>query len=269
MKTKHKIFLAKFISKIITFFYNQKVLVKRGNINWELNLNEGIDLSIFLFGKFESSIVDIAKYLINEKKIDILDIGSNIGVHSLRLAKIFQKSKIYSIEPTDYAFKKLKKNISLNKEIKNIKIFQYFISNIKKVPKEVYSSWELNTNNKKHKKHLGTLKKTKYSKVKTLDNFVKENKIKNKIFIKCDVDGNELDVFKSGKDFLKKYKPYIIMELAPYLYPEFGYKVEKLLDLLIKYNYRFYDVKNYSEINNIYEYALNIKDGSSENIFLK
>ena len=140
MKTKHKIFFAKFISKIITFFYKEKVLSKRGNINWELNLNEGIDLSIFLFGKFESSIVDVAKNLINNKKIDILDIGSNIGVHSLRLANIFKKSKIYSIEPTDFAFKKLMRNVQLNKEIKNIRIFQYFISNKKQVPKKVYSS---------------------------------------------------------------------------------------------------------------------------------
>ena len=59
------------------------------------------------------------------------------------------------------------------------------------------------------------------------------------------------------------------MELAPYLYPEFGYSVDKLLNLLEEYNYRFYDAKNYSEIKNIYKYANNISDGSSENIFLK
>ena len=42
------------------------------------------------------------------------------------------------------------------------------------------------------------------------------------------------------------------MELAPYLYPEFGYDVNKLLNLLKEYNYKFYDAKNYSEIKNIY-----------------
>jgi len=269
MKTKHKILFARIISNLITFFYKHKVLTKRKDIYWSLDLNEGIDLSIFIFGKFEDSILEVAKYLIKNKNIEILDIGSNMGVHSLRLAKIFKNSNIYSIEPTDFAYKKLLKNINLNKKIKNLKTFQYFITakNIK--PSRVYSSWELKAQNKKHKKHLGTLKNTQNSKVKTLDKFIKENRIKNKILIKCDVDGNELDVFKSGKNFLKKYKPYIVMELAPYLYPEFGYKVEKLLNLLKKFNYRFYDVKNYCEIKNIYKYANNIKDGSSENIFLK
>ena len=166
-------------------------------------------------------------------------------------------------------YKKLKKNISLNKRIKNIKIFQYFLTRKKKIPELVYSSWQLTKQNKKHHKHLGTLKTTKSSKVKTLDKFVKENSIKNKILIKCDVDGNELEVFKSGKDFFKKFKPFIIMELAPYLYPEFGYNVEKLLKLLKQYNYRFYDAKDLNEILNIYEFANKIKDGSSENIFLK
>lgn len=269
MKTKHKILFAKFISKIITFIYKDKVLVRRNGINWFLDLNEGIDLSIFLFGKFENSILKVSKFLIKNKKIDILDIGCNMGVHTLFLAKVFKKSKIYSIEPTDFAFKKLKKNVGLNKGMNNIKIFQFFLTRKKIPPKKVYSSWELTNQNKKHKKHMGTLKTTKSSKVKTLDKFVKENNIKNKILIKCDVDGSELEVFKSGKDFIKKFKPYIIMELAPYLYPEFGYNVEKLLKLLKQYNYRFYDAKNFNEIFSINEYANKIKDGSSENIFLK
>ena len=87
MKTKHKILFAKIISNIITFFYKNRVLVKRNDIRWSLNLNEGIDLSIFLFGKFENSILDVAKYLVKKKNIAIVDIGSNMGVHSLRLAK--------------------------------------------------------------------------------------------------------------------------------------------------------------------------------------
>ena len=42
------------------------------------------------------------------KKFDIIDIGSNIGSVTLPLANTFKNSKIYSIEPTIYAFEKLK-----------------------------------------------------------------------------------------------------------------------------------------------------------------
>ena len=53
MKTKSKIFLAKIVSKIITFFISKNQTVIRNKINWSLNLDEGIDFSIFLFGTSE------------------------------------------------------------------------------------------------------------------------------------------------------------------------------------------------------------------------
>ena len=59
-----------------------------------------------------------------------------MGVHSLRLAKIFNTSNVYSIEPTDFAYNKLSKNVSLNKQIKNIQTFQYFISSKNIKPKK-------------------------------------------------------------------------------------------------------------------------------------
>ena len=55
-------------------------------------------------------------------------------------------------------------------------------------------------------------------------------------------------MFLKVEKIYKKHKPYVIMELAPYLYPEFGYDVNELLNLLKEYNYKFYDAKNYSEI---------------------
>ena len=52
-----------------------------------------------------------------EKKI-IIDIGANIGSVSLPLANMFKNSKIVSIEPTIYAYSKLKKNVSLKSKSK-------------------------------------------------------------------------------------------------------------------------------------------------------
>ena len=87
--------------------------------------------------------------------------------------------------------------------------------------------------------------------------------------IKCDVDGNEMSVFKSGKNYFKKYKPYIIMELAPYLYQENGYSSEQLLKFLLDLEYEFYDANTYRRIIDINDYSSKIQTGSSVNIFLK
>ena len=103
----------------------------------EARLSEGIDLSIFLFGNFENELILMIEKLSN-KEFDIIDIGANIGVHTLQFAKNYEKAKIYSIEPTAFAYEKLKKNVDLNLDLKDrIHLFQTFISN-KILPEKIF-----------------------------------------------------------------------------------------------------------------------------------
>ncbi|MDC1220903.1 FkbM family methyltransferase [bacterium] len=123
MKTKNKIQIAKIISFFLTFFYKKNQIHTKNKIRWSLDLNEGIDLSIFLFGTSEKKINNLKQLFKLNEKLIIIDIGANVGSISLPLAKIFNKSKIFAIEPTNYAFKKLTKNLNLNKDLKK----KYFI----------------------------------------------------------------------------------------------------------------------------------------------
>ena len=110
-------------------------------------------------------------------------------------------------------------------------------------------------------------KSTANAKIFSLDELVETYKIKYSL-IKCDVDGNELFVFESGKNYLQKYKPKIVMELAPYLYAENGYKADDLFKIIKSFKYNFYDVQNYKKIHSINEYSDKIKVGESKNIYL-
>ena len=190
-------------------------------------------------------------------------------MYTLNFAKNFQNSKVYSLELTDFAFEKLLKNISLNLNLKNISTHQIYINDNKKRPAHIYSSWNLKSDNEKHYKHLGIKKSINKAQSLTLDEFISQNKIQKKTLIKCDVDGNELYVFRSGKSYLAKFKPIVMMELAPYLYKENGYSSEELIIFIKSLNYRFYDFKTFDEITNIIDYTNSIKDGSSKNIILK
>ena len=219
MKTKYKIFLAKQVYKIISLFISKNFVCERKGLKWNIDLSEAIDLHIFLFGYFEQEIKIAAKKMeLNKHKV-ILDIGANFGVQSLQFANNFNNSKIFAIEPTKYAFEKMIKNIDLNKDYaKNIYPEQIFLSSDKKkLPLDVYSSWNLDLNSEQHSKHKGTKKETINSKIYTLDEFTDLKNIKNVDFIKLDVDGFELDVIKGGTNYLKMFKPPIFMELAPYL----------------------------------------------------
>ena len=71
MKTKHKILLVKIIFFLISIIKKKKLVrVQKNNINWELDLSEGIDLSVYIFGKFEYEIVTtIAKYKLSKNPV--------------------------------------------------------------------------------------------------------------------------------------------------------------------------------------------------------
>jgi len=198
MKTKYKIFIAKLLFIFFSFLIKTKFICKRNNINYNLNLEEVIDLYIFIFGKFESEIVDTALKLNLSKKKIIIDIGANIGAQTLQFANQFKYSIVYSIEPTNYAYKKLINNLELNPFLyKRIKPFQLYINDIDCKPKKVHSSWSLTSNKKKHKEHKGIEKSISNSKNVSLDKFILKNNINNVDFIKLDVDGSELKVLQS------------------------------------------------------------------------
>ena len=267
MKTKYKIQIAKIISFFLTFFYKKNKIHTKNKIKWFLDLNEGIDLSIFLFGTSEKKINNLKQLFKSNEKLTMIDIGANVGSITLPLAKIFNKSKIFAIEPTNYAFKKLTRNLNLNKYLKkNISLNQLFISKINK-PTKVWSSWNFDNDDDKHKQHLGTLHSIKKKSYLSLNKFIKLKKIKKVDFIKLDVDGHELDVLKSGEKFLKDKKPVIFIEIAPYLYPEFGYKCSELITYIKKLKYSFYN-EDLKRIKNIDNYIKRITHGSSENFFL-
>lgn len=256
LSTKTKVFFAKLIYFFLTkiFFIKKDRNVIRENIKYSLDLSEGIDLSIFILGGFEKNLSKkIAKYLIcqrNNQKYTIIDIGSNIGDKSLSVSSELLKSKekfcIFSVEPTEYAYKKQLKNIKNNPELsKTIFCIPALISSKKKIKfKSLYSSWRLDKKSE-HSQLMGQKNSlSKDLKITSLDRFYKSNQISNLKLIKIDVDGFEYDVLKSGEKILKKYKPAIFIEYSEYLMKEVDptFSKKKFLNLTRNIGYKIYDL---------------------------
>lgn len=218
--------------------------VKRHGINWALDLDEGIDLAIFLFGRFEYSTYKAYKNIIKPGDT-ILDIGANIGAHTLQFAELIRsKGEIYAFEPTSYAYNKLKKNISINPNLElNIKAFQIMLNKDlnTEIPENLYSSWPLGNNSEEvDKGHKGRLMDTEGASSTTLSSFAIQKNIEKVNFIKLDVDGNEYDVLLGSRDLIQKFKPIILMELA--FYPSNDH-FSQLLDFFKELSYSMKDLK--------------------------
>ena len=95
MKTKYKIFIAKIILKFLNIFINNLKFIKNvGGIKWSFDLNEGIDLNLYIFKKFEFEVIKTSMKLNIRKNSSIIDIGANSGIQTLQFANAFKTNNI-------------------------------------------------------------------------------------------------------------------------------------------------------------------------------
>ena len=86
------------------------------------------------------------------------------------------------------------------------------------------------------------------ARVLTLDAYVAESALERIDFIKLDVDGNELRVLEGAAHTLERFRPTMLMELAPYVLDEEDGTLEGVLALLKEAGYRLTDLKSTREL---------------------
>jgi FkbM family methyltransferase len=247
---------------------NQAV-VKRGGLYWELDLQEGIDLAIFLFGRFERGTARSLARFAGSGSV-VFDIGANIGALTLPLARMVGvEGKVHAFEPTDYAFDKLRRNLHLNPAIESrVTAIQAKLgrSNGLNSPGEIYSSWKVGGDEPRHPKHFGIAKSAAGAINLSLDDYCRTNNISCADVIKLDVDGFESEVIAGGIDTLRRNRPVICMELAPYVLEERGSSLEELLSLLSSCGYRLTKLTGEPLMTDAVELRDKIPDGSGVNV---
>ncbi len=267
--TRIKIFLAQILYKVVTLFVGkQKRVIIRDGVNYEIDLAEGIELSLFLFGTFQKHVTS-NKFLTIDKNYTIIDIGANVGLMTLQFSKLVPNGKVYSFEPTFYALERLKKNLSLNQELsKNVEVINSFVSEKSSNNPEIiaFSSWKVDgkRGENDHPVHLGTPKGTDGVKSISLDDFTEQKKLEKIDFIKIDTDGHEYEVFKGAKKAISKYRPKIIFEIGLYVMEEKNISFEYYFNYFKDLNYTLYDTQSNYEIT-MSNYTKHIpKNGSTD-----
>lgn len=245
LSVANKIYLA---LKILRFKDIQKV--QRSGIRYILDIREGIDLSLFLFGSFQRHVWDSKLKNVYDNYV-IFDIGANIGSISLPLAKRYPNSVIHAFEPTGFAFSKFNENLNSNPDLKNrIILNQAFLSDSEGIEENsaAYSSWRIDGIGGDHPVHGGTFQKATNVRL-TLDSYISKHNIKRLDFIKIDVDGPELKVLEGAELSIGRFHPKIIFEFM-------GHSEANLLENFAQFesffqglDYSLFDAKNGKSVN--------------------
>lgn len=248
MKTVHKLALARVAYRGVhsaraLIRLSDRCLATRNGVTFDLDLSQGIDLAIFLGNMFERGTQNALRKWVKPSSL-VLDIGANIGAHSLPLAQLVGPSgRVLSFEPTDYAYRKLCRNLDLNPGLASrVTTFHCFLAEKDDgvTPTSIYSSWPLTGNEDLHAKHQGQAMPTNTARTVRIDSILAEMGNPVVHLVKLDVDGFETDVLRGATALLRDSRPVFLMELSPYVLDERGSSLEELLACFAPHDYRFY-----------------------------
>jgi len=159
---------------------------------------------------YEHELLTFLQNNFNNQK-NIIDIGANIGNHSLFFAKYINCNKIFSFEPFIKNIELFKNNLSNYKD--KCILFEKALSE-KECKMVLYNSQENNFGGFSLYKEPKSFEVLSEIDVVTLDNF----NFTDVTLIKIDVENHENEVLMGGKETILNNKPIIILENSYYYF---------------------------------------------------
>ncbi|MDI6617557.1 MAG: FkbM family methyltransferase [Clostridiales bacterium] len=153
---------------------------------------------------YETAMLEDIRKRIGQNKV-FIDVGANIGNHTVYFSKVCDAKKVYSFEPQKIAFDILKRNVRINNIQHIVELFNLGVGKANDRAQMII----LDNNNL----GMSKVKKTPYGNIEinSLDNLL-YRKNDNIDLIKVDVEGMELEVLEGAEKIIKKCNPLIYVE---------------------------------------------------------
>ena len=173
---------------------------------------DSICKEILIEGLYEKSVLDAMCQLVQDKKCTVLDVGANIGNHSVWFSKIFDD--VVSFEPSERNGWIFKANLELN-NITNIRFIQKGLSDTAGFIELNNDRNKLDTNNgfDQEQPFFTSKQAQQMIEIGIGDSEIDALKLSKKIgMIKVDVEGHEPKVIKGLATTIAKHRPIIYWE---------------------------------------------------------
>lgn len=150
--------------------------------------------------------LDIKRFLMHEQFDVFLDIGACLGEYSIWLGK--KGKKCLAFEPVVESFQMIEHNIKLNNVANQVQAYNYGLGN-----QNTIANFKINhTNPGASKRVKDKDNNTSELQICKLDDVFEQFQIKpdQRIVIKIDVEGMEVEMLEGAKNFIHKY-PHIVL----------------------------------------------------------
>ncbi len=184
----------------------------------------------------ETKVMDI----LSEGAAEILDVGANIGWYAARFSKRQPNSRVHAFEPLPASYDYLQRNIAINGVANQVRSYNYGLS-------DANGSFDffIATSGSTNASLLNVAEVANAQKVVgltlTLDQWCLNQQVKPD-FIKCDVEGAELLVFRGGRQTLSEHRPVVFAELLRKWSKPFGYHPNDMLAYFVELDYECFSV---------------------------
>lgn len=239
----------------------------------KIYLDPNDSLYLFINEIYEPYETELISSIIKPGSV-VLDIGANIGYHTLLFAKLVgQSGKVFAFEPSSANFRLLEKNVSIN-GYPNVILEQKAVSNRNEKKKLYLNEWNTGMHTIYKPQQHASLDSVEIDTI-SLDNYF--SNYGGKIdFIKMDIEGSEYTALEGMQTILQRQNDIkLLVAFNPSAIREYGYKPEQQIDLLVSNGFKVYfansqtkdlELVNPGDVQ--YLIKMSLKDGGKEELSL-
>ncbi|MBX2799850.1 MAG: FkbM family methyltransferase [Myxococcales bacterium] len=212
--------------------------LSEGAAVWEGSYDNVVDNMIFHFGLYEKAEVLLLDRLAVAMGGEVLDVGANLGNHTLFVAR--HADVVHAVEPWPPAVARLKRNLELNPDTRNVRVHELGYANEPgSLPFHPPPGDALG---------VGTFDDTFLPENRpapvelplvTADAHLAEVGAGRVGVVKCDIEGFERYAFEGMAQTLRRDRPAVLFELNP---TEGGFTHRAQLEQTFPTDYSFYEV---------------------------
>ncbi len=170
-----------------------------------------------------------------------LDLGANLGTHSLVMAELADSGEIYAFEPQSLMFSLLQANIFVN-GIENIKALKFAVgekdNDVISMDALHYLTGDIQTNSGALRVDHGDLTLGDLTLSRRVDSF----SLPKIAFIKMDIQGAELEALRGAEKLIKRDRPILFIEIEENHLTALGTSSEELIEMIFSLGYVLYRI---------------------------